>query len=133
MGHVTKEELAEINEELTETLQRLDEENAELMEQEKNTTIDTIKQERRKLLRELRRKKDKIEDAQEAMSDGVTDLRTLTVFRIVMAGLLSGTAVSAALWANAAGIRPKMATLTGVGMMVFVLVMRFLLRWARSR
>lgn len=131
MGQVTKEELAEINQELTETLQRLDQENTELMEKEKTTTIDAIEEERRKLLRELERQKDEIEDVQEAMSMGVTSLRTLTLFRIVMAGLLSATAVSAALWANAVGIRPKIATLTGAGMMLFVLLMKVLLRWAR--
>jgi hypothetical protein len=96
-----------------------------MMEQEKAATVDTIEQERRKLKRELRRGREKIEDAREAMSEAIADQKTMGFFRIVMAGLLSWTAVMGALWVEEATISPEW----GVSLGGVLIVMLILMRW----
>lgn len=116
MSQVTKEDLAEINQELTETIRRLDRENEELMEKEKAATVDAIEAEREKLKREMSRGRDEIESALDAIRAAVVKQKSAAIFWVLIAILLSTAAVGAAMWAQKKGVDPMWICLTPLGL-----------------
>jgi hypothetical protein len=125
MPQVTKEELAESNQELTETIQRLDEENQELLEEVKTGAIEDLRDQKNEILLDLRRGKTHLEEAAEAMSAAVARQKVTAKYTPLIAGLLSAVAVGATLWAQKAGTDPKMITIGAGVLLGAILLLRF--------
>lgn len=128
MPQVTKEELAEINQELTETIQRLDEENQELLEEVKTGAIEDLRDQKNEILLDLRRGKTNLEEAAEAMSAAVARQKVTAKYTPLIAGLLSAVAVGATLWVQKAGADPKMITIGAGVLLVVTLLIRIVHR-----
>jgi ElaB/YqjD/DUF883 family membrane-anchored ribosome-binding protein len=122
MGHVTKEDLAEINEELTETLQRLDQENTELMNEVKTGAIEDLEESRDAIMSDLK-------DAQGAVNAAVREQQETAVFTIMVAALTSLMAAAGALWMQKAGVNPMHVT----GLAGAVLLAILVVKWGRNR
>ena len=122
MGHVTKEELAEINEELTETLQRLDQENTELMKEVKTGAIDDLEEKRDAIM-------DDLEGAQEAVNAAVREQQETAAFTIMVSGLTALIAAAGILWMQKAGVDPMYVTVGAGTLLAFLLVVK----WVRNR
>jgi DNA repair exonuclease SbcCD ATPase subunit len=126
MGHVTKEELAEINEELTETLQRLDQENTELMKEVKTGAIDDLEEKRDAIM-------DDLEGAQEAVNAAVREQQETAVFTILVAGLTALIAAAGVLWMQKVGVNPMHVTVVAGLALLTILVVKWARNWQASK